>query len=134
MSATSSADGAVNLPVGVGPPRKSASNFADPVAAELDVTRGDAAVRRRLRATAEPMHEDVGDGPRLTFGDRPDPRHGRARDVADGVHVRELRRERCRIDRDPAVDGQTRGEHDLGADVHGDAEEQVVRDRATVGE
>src|SRR5689334_8331961 len=60
----------------------------DLCAAELDVARRDALVRGGMVAAAQAVHQHVGDGAGLSLGDHTDARHGRARDVADRVHVR----------------------------------------------
>ena len=95
---------ATNVPVGwPGVEKKSTSTRADLVVAELDVARAGAVVAGRLRLAADPRDQLVGHDARRALGEHAGLRRADARHVAHRVDVREPRRERARIDRDPSV-------------------------------
>src|SRR3954452_25294563 len=106
----------------------------DGAVTDLEVARCNALVRLRRRAATEAFDQHVGDGARLAFGEHAGARHWRARDVTHRIDVGELRGEGRGVDGDPPVVGEP-GRHDHGGrGVHRDAEEEVVRDHATVGD
>src|SRR5262249_28745016 len=66
-------------------------DFGDAIVTELDVAAGNPGVRLRVGAAAHLVHDDVGHGLRFALREHARARYRRARDVADGPHVLELR-------------------------------------------
>src|SRR5262245_64789598 len=66
-------------------------DFGDAIVTELDVAACNPGIRLRVRAAAHLVHDDVGHGLCFALCEYACARDRRARDVADGPHVLELR-------------------------------------------